>query len=513
MEDLETLLYRYFGFNSFRTGQKEIIEDVLAGHNVLGVLPTGSGKSLCYQVPAITLGGAVVVVSPLLSLMSDQVKQLKARGFKDVVAINSFVDYKERHILFEQLETYKLIYVSPEMLQNEQLIKRLKLMSISLFVIDEAHCISQWGHEFRPDYLKLNTIIQALKYPPILALSATATPEVQADIITQLDELPFNKHVYPMDRTNIAFSVQNCQSKQDKINYLEEVLTTFPVPAMIYFSSKKEAELVARILDEKLRNLRVSFYHGGMDPLDRTLIQQQFMKDQLDVICCTSAFGMGIDKPNVRLVVHYHIPTQIESFIQEVGRAGRDGLSSVSLVLYAPFDDLLPKRLIESELPKEEQITSIVNALEQVATSDQTQALNSHTLIMERFEINEVQWRFLQFQFEKHDMIKKNQFMPIYNKRIEVIESIKQKIEERNHYKMKKLQEILAWVSGTSCRREQLFHSFQTTIKTPDFLCCDLCDFSFQKWEPLIKSSQTETTSWELELAALFLQQGAENET
>jgi len=250
-----------------------------------------------------------------------------------------------------------------------------------------------------------------------------------------------------------------------------------------------------------------------MDSLDRILIQQQFMADQLDVICCTSAFGMGIDKPNVRLVVHYHIPTQIESFIQEVGRAGRDGLSSVSLVLFSSFDDLLPKRLIELELPKVEQITPIVNELEQVAHSNQPHHLNNNNLIMERFEINEIQWRFLQFQFEKHDMIKKNKIMPINNKRTEIIESIKQKIEERNHYKTKKLQEMLAWVIGSSCRRKRLYQPFQTTIKPPDFHCCDYCDFHFQEWDPLIESSQTETTSWEVELAALFLQKGAVNET
>lgn len=507
MNQLERILQDYFGFNAFRTGQKEIIEDVLAGNNVLGVLPTGSGKSICYQIPAIKGNDTVIVVSPLLSLMSDQVKQLKAKGFKKVVAINSFVDYTERHFLFDQLDSYKLIYLSPEMLQNNRLLDRLKRIKISLFVIDEAHCISQWGHEFRPDYLKLNPVIEALNNPPILALSATATPEVQKDIAKQLNNVPLNKHIYPMDRDNIAFTVQALQSKQEKVSYLKQLLGKFPVPTMIYFSSKKEAEFVASQLGDSLQELRVAFYHGGMEQVDRILIQQQFMENQLDVICCTSAFGMGIDKSNVRLVVHYHIPTQIESFIQEVGRAGRDGMSSVSLVLYAPFDDVLPKRLIESELPTTEQIPTIINRLDSLARSDKKVDLGS-PLLLEEFQINETQWRFLHYQLEKHDMIKENQILPIYDKKAEILEAINQRIIERTYYKLNKLDEILTWVTGVTCRREQLYQAFQPDSSEAKYFCCDYCDFTFNKWEPIVEAKQLVESSWEIELANLFFLEG-----
>lgn len=506
MKQLEDLLYEYFGFDTFRIGQKEIIEDVLAGHNVLGVLPTGSGKSICYQIPAIKGNSTVLVVSPLLSLMSDQVKQLKARGFKKVVAINSFVSQVERHFIFDHLETYKLIYLSPEMLQNDRLLDRLKSMEISLFVIDEAHCISQWGHEFRPDYLKLNPVIEALNNPPILALSATATPEVQIDIKKQLNNVPVNKHVYPMDRDNIAFSVQTLESKQEKLRYLKDLLTQFPVPTMIYFSSKKEAELVASQLAENLTNLRIAFYHGGMEQVDRILIQQQFMENQLDVICCTSAFGMGIDKANVRLVIHYHIPTQVESFIQEVGRAGRDGLSSASLVLYAPFDDVLPKRLIESELPMSEQVAPIIGKLETLVGSEKKANLGS-PLFLEELQLNETQWRFLQYQLEKHDMIKKDRIMPIYDKKTRIIKAIEQRIIERTHYKIKKLDEMLVWVTSNACRRERLYRSFQPSYSPVKYFCCDHCDFHFSKWEPVYQlNNQSKSSSWEIELANLFSQ-------
>ncbi|WP_077299630.1 DEAD/DEAH box helicase [Virgibacillus pantothenticus] len=209
---LKQKLTDYFGYDSFRQGQLEIIDDILTGENVLGVLPTGSGKSVCYQLPAMLLDGITIVVSPLISLMMDQVKQLKAKRWKRVTAINSFMDRKEREQVLQSLHTYQLIYVSPELLQQEMFQSRLKTLHVRLFVIDEAHCISQWGHEFRPDYMRLKQIIAHCNYPPILALSATATPKVQTDIIDSLGGLPFTKHIYPIDRTNIAFCIQKVTS-------------------------------------------------------------------------------------------------------------------------------------------------------------------------------------------------------------------------------------------------------------------------------------------------------------
>src|SRR5690625_2720860 len=209
-------LQQHFKYDTFRQGQEEIIQDVLNGYSVLGVLPTGSGKSLCYQLTAKLLSGTTIVVSPLISLMIDQVKQLKAIQFKEVVALNSFMEYAERRQVYEQLHTYKLVYVSPELLQKESLLAYLQQVDISLFVIDEAHCISQWGHEFRPDYLKLHSIIKLFKNPPILALSATATVNVQTDITTSLHRPNMIKHIYPMDRENITFCVRETSNEAEK---------------------------------------------------------------------------------------------------------------------------------------------------------------------------------------------------------------------------------------------------------------------------------------------------------
>lgn len=499
--ELERLLLHYFGYPSFRMGQKEIIADVLSGHNVLAVLPTGSGKSICYQIPAMKLPGSVLVVSPLLSLMEDQVKQLKQTGFKQVVAINSFLNERDKHTVFHHLADYKLIYLSPEMLQNSTLLDRLKQLDISLFVIDEAHCISQWGHEFRPDYLRLNDAIEVLNHPPILALSATATAEVQADIIAQFNGIPVEKHIYPMDRENIAFIVKEMTSNQDKDRYLIELFTQYPVPTMIYFSSKKEAERVSSKLTQELTKLRIAYYHGGMETLDRILIQQQFLEGQLDVICCTSAFGMGIDKSDVRLVIHYHIPTQVESFIQEIGRAGRDGLSSVSIVLYTAFDHLIPKRLIAGELPDIATVEPIINRLSQLVEKlDDRQALD-------QFDLTEVQWRFLFFQLEKHGMIKENHILPVDENKTAIITAITNKITERFQYKSDKLSEMLQWISHKdTCRRTEMYRSFQPTIKQPTYHCCDCCGFRLSDWKPIINQSIRGLDDWELELKHLFLQ-------
>lgn len=501
--ELEKTLQHYFGFSTFRTGQKEIILDVLAGRNVLAVLPTGSGKSLCYQIPAMDRSGVVLVISPLLSLMEDQVKQLKQTGFQQVIAINSFL--KNKQAIYPSLDRYKLIYLSPEILQNRELVTQLKHLNISLFVIDEAHCISQWGHEFRPDYLKLRGIIEELGSPPFMALSATATPEVQEDIIAQLNHAPIVKHIYPMDRNNIAFLVEKVSSNQEKDSYLTDILSRYTVPTMVYFSSKKEAERVANKLTGDLPELQIAYYHGGMDQTDRILIQQQFMEGNLDVICCTSAFGMGIDKSNVRLVVHYHIPIQIESFIQEIGRSGRDGLSSLSIVLYTSFDHKIPERLIEGELPDTTVIHPLVSMLQKSVINQSSIKLDENKLI-EQFGLSEIQWRFLHFQLEKHGMIKENRILKSRVDYDAIAKKIVCKITERNRYKMKKLNQMLQWLNVDECRRVALYQPFQKTINQPIYFCCDRCGFTLSQWDPVISKKQSDPKDWKVQLQQLFSQ-------
>src|SRR5699024_6085470 len=299
MDRLEKVLAEKFGYDFFRPGQKEIITDILQKKRVFATLPTGSGKSLCYQLPAFFLEGTILVVTPLLSLMEDQVKQLKKMGIKQVVAINGFNTASERSFILNHIQRYKFIYLSPEMLQNKMIQQKLKQLSIALFVIDEAHCISQWGHEFRPDYLKLNEIVEQLSRPTTLALTATATPDVQADIINHFQAIQLTKHIYPIDRDNIALMVQRVNNKSEKDQFLLKLFNQYPVPTIIYFSSKKESERLALRLSQSFTELNIAYYHSDLEASERLLIQEQFMENQIDIICATSAFGMGVNKENI----------------------------------------------------------------------------------------------------------------------------------------------------------------------------------------------------------------------
>lgn len=502
---LEDELRRYFNYTAFRLGQKEIIQDIMNGNDVLGILPTGSGKSICYQLPAILLEGLTIVVSPLISLMIDQVKQLKANNFKSVVALNSFMERLERTRVIQNLHTYKLIYVSPELLQRADLIKHLQNIKVSLFVIDEAHCISQWGHEFRPDYLKLRSTIDQLDNPITLALSATATPHVQDDIITSLGKTNINKRIYPMDRDNIAFCVQSVSDDQEKIKTINNLMENYRVPTLIYFSSRRTAENIAKVLSEKLPSLRIAFYHGGMDQMDRITIQQQFMNDQLDVICCTSAFGMGINKKNIRLIIHYHFPLQIESYIQEVGRAGRDNGESVSLLLFSPNDIHLPLNIIKNELPSESDLSFVFKHLADLYQIESKLPFKDLEMA-NRFKLSETQWRFLRFQFEKHDMIIQNTIYYEKEQWERAYDQIKALIMKRTLFKEQKLTEMLNWVRQKSCLRKHLFKDFQPSYRAPSHQCCSSCGFNWSEWKPVQRATRDNLPMmWEDKLKRILL--------
>lgn len=502
---LEMELQKRFHYASFRTGQKEIIEDVLNGQDVLGILPTGSGKSICYQLPAMILEGVTVVVSPLISLMIDQVKELRANHFKRVIALNSFLDADERREIFQNIRSYKIIYISPELLQHSYVLKILKQLHVSLFVIDEAHCISQWGYEFRPDYLKLKQVIRTLNAKVTLALSATCPPHVQEDIVQALDKPNMKKHIYPMDRTNIAFSIEHVKNDNEKIEQISRLLTQFHVPTLIYFNNRRTVEECVSKLSAKLPERNIAFYHGGMEQMDRIIIQQQFMNNQLDVICCTNAFGMGINKSDIRLVIHYHFPLQLESFIQEAGRAGRDGRQSVSLLFYSPEDILIPKSLIHNEFPRDSQLQHVFHFLHHLAkngTEFQFDDINPEEL----FQLNETQWRFLHYQLEKHGIIKGKQIIyDEYNWK-QAFASIHKRRDERLQYKENKLHEIIKWLNETECLRKHLYKGFQKGYSKPDGLCCSNCGFTLSDWKPKDRLMTKKTArSWQEKLRNVLL--------
>lgn len=501
-QDLRIQLKRHFSYDSFRTGQLDIIQSVLHKQDTLAVLPTGTGKSICYQLPALIQQGTTIIVSPLISLMIDQVKQLKANQIKDVVALSSFMNNQEKRAVFSSISTYKMIFISPEMMQQQAVITMLKKLHISLFVIDEAHCISQWGHAFRPDYLRLQSVIHNLGNPPLLALTATAPPQVQDDICHALHRPQMNRLIYPMDRPNIGLFIKKAQTEQEKTDQLQQAISTYDVPTLIYFSSRKQAEQTAAQLTKAFQERRIAFYHGEMEQGDRIVVQQQFMNDQIDIICCTSAFGMGINKGNIRLIIHYHYPGQLESFIQEIGRAGRDGEQSISLVFDTPFDMSLPLYFIEQELPSENVIDAVIQALD----TNETVSFHKENELELRttLEINDIQWRFLLYQLEIHGMIKENTIYPTSNMN-DIMVSIKKNRTMRFTQQTEKMHDAGAWLRENNCLRKHLYAHFQDTFEPVNSLCCSNCDGEQADWDlqPVDKRPKTEH-SWERKLYQLL---------
>ena len=334
-----------FGYDSFRQGQESVINAVLDGRDILAVMPTGAGKSLCYQVPAMLLSGITLVISPLISLMQDQVKALNEAGV-DAAFINSSLSEKEMHDTFKNASKgqYKIIYVAPERLMSEGFVRLAKGVEISMITVDEAHCISQWGQDFRPSYMDIAEFVNVLdKRPIVSAFTATATQNVREDIICSLGLTNPYFLVTGFDRENLFFQVDKPQSKDRFIlDYLDRHKGE---SGIIYCATRKNVDSLYTLL--KKRNISVAKYHAGMSIEERKQMQDDFVFDYTSIVIATNAFGMGIDKSNVRFVIHYNMPSSMENYYQEAGRAGRDGLNSECILLFSPQDIIINRFLLE----------------------------------------------------------------------------------------------------------------------------------------------------------------------
>lgn len=438
--ELKQLLKQYFGYTEFKTGQAEIIKNLLSNNSTLGILPTGTGKSLCYQLTGKIIKKTVLIISPLLSLMNDQVEQLKYAGEKRVVALTSELSYSEKNFILANIAWYAFIYVSPEMLRNDKVMEELLKIEIGLVVVDEAHCISQWGPDFRPDYLRIKNFRKLLHNPLTLALTATATSEVSHDIQDNLFDNNEDIRVirYSVDRPNIFLAVHESPSTAEKNTYLIELIAQLAGPGIIYFSSKKQANKISEMIGLKT-NLRAAPYHADLSVMNRYTIQHQFMENQLDIVCATSAFGMGINKQDVRYVIHYHLPSDIESYVQEIGRAGRDGKKSLAVLLYSKSDIGLQQQLSVDSLPDEFDIEHFKDTGEQDNLSNKE--------------------RILQYYF--------NQNMEISR--------IKELFLKRRKVKFEKLKILLRYIINDGCKREYLLKYFgEKSIPEHNNSCCQL---------------------------------------
>ena len=442
--ELEHVLKEKFGYDSFREGQKEVIESILNGQDTFALLPTGKGKSLCYQLPGYMMDGTVLIISPLLSLMQDQVEQLKKLGEKRVAALNSFLSKEEKRFVWQHISQFRFLFLSPEMLSSTIVREKIHELNLSLIVVDEAHCISQWGFDFRPEYLQIAEAMPENR-PPILALSATATKVMTEDISTYLKMNDMQTFRYSVDRSNLHYEVVEVESVEKQQKIIEQI-EQFEGPGIVYTQSRKRAEQYTEQLASK--NIRCAFYHAGMEQEDRRFIQHQFLSGQLDWICATNAFGMGVHKENIRQIIHDYIPQNVASYMQEVGRAGRDGQAALCTIYVEATDWTRTLEVAMLDLPQQWQIDEFLRY---------TQSSMRPDLLVTEGKMSETTYRVLAYWM--------NHLSP---------EDVLMKVQQLATMKKQQLSELVHILSS-SCIREGLLGYFDEQ-KTVDIAnCCSSC--------------------------------------
>jgi len=504
-ERLLEVLRQGFGHSSFRQGQAEMIERVMAGRNVLGLLSTGGGKSVTYQLPALLLPGLVLVVSPLISLMMDQVQKLRARRVIPAAYMNSAMDPGEVKQIMTEIEhgKFKLLYISPEKLQQRFVQRVLAARGVSLVAIDEAHCISQWGHDFRTDYMRLPEVISRLGNPTVLAVTATATPAVREEICRLFTIAPEDVVIQPLNRNNIAMDVIPVGSEAERRERVIHAMEVLKGPGIVYCGTRQAVETLTeqyRLTGQK----NVHAYHGGMNGMERALIQQQFLRGDLDIIVATNAFGMGIDKPDIRFVLHYHFPASLEAYAQEIGRVGRDGLPGYAGLFFTPDDLQIHMHLLEREYPTDTQVAVFLRELSKGSLSCADLAA--------RGEIGPDMVQLLMFYAEQAGMISEAAatsegflFTPgtMEGNEHGAASRILERIERVKRRKLEKLQHMIRWLHASECLRSALVRYYGESGHTEYVVsCCSRCGMDRSRYEQDVPEDlRLVKKEWDLEQA------------
>lgn len=452
--DLHQELKSRFGFDQFRPGQEEVVRSILGSSDTIAILPTGMGKSLCYQLPGEIMDGLVLIVSPLVSLMEDQVASIRKRGEKRVAAVNSFLSSEQRKSIIDEIHKIKFLFISPEMISRPEMAKFLNRLPISFLVVDEAHCISQWGFDFRPDYLRLGNFIRSAGNPPVLALTATADARVEADIIQYLHMNDPHVIRQSLDRPNLTYAVHQLETETDKTAWLKERLVSTKGPGIIYVASRKRAEELTHVLQNE--GVAIASYHAGKEAGDRNIIQQQFLSGEIAWICATNAFGMGIHKDDIRQVIHDQLPASAAAYVQEAGRAGRDGERSVAVLLYVIGDEQKVRFIVQHDLPDEPQVRHFV-AMKETG--------HSMELSAELSGISETGSRILQYYLEIH-----------------TIEDVLKIFTKLKYDKEEKLRQMITYAQANFCLRAQLLSYFDETLPIKHDRCCSVCGTAIEDW-------------------------------